>query len=111
MPKSGSARGVRLICPKCTAKFTVVAFLTQAVNAAEYWKQRADEHDCEGHAKALAAMKSSDGTKTPQKPPKAAEKGKKCPWPQPRHWKDPRPPVPNQPRLLIVNGTSAGACR
>ena len=48
MPKSGSARGVRLICPKCTAKFTVVAFLTQAVNAAEYWKQRADEHDCQG---------------------------------------------------------------
>ena len=77
MPKSGSARGVRLVCPKCTAKFTVVAFITQAINAAEYWKQRAEEHDCEGHAKMLATMRSGDGTKNPLKASKAAAKGKK----------------------------------
>ena len=76
MPKSGSARGVRLVCPKCTARFTVVAFLTQAVNAAEYWKQRAEEHDCAAHEKMLAAARSSDGTKNPLKASKAAARGK-----------------------------------
>jgi hypothetical protein len=43
----------------------------------EYWKKRAEEHDCEAHAKMLTAMKSSDGTKNPLKASKAAAKGKK----------------------------------
>ncbi|HUK90724.1 MAG TPA: hypothetical protein VLZ81_10020 [Blastocatellia bacterium] len=76
MPKSGSARGVRLTCPKCAAKFTVVAFVSQTINAVEYWKNRAQEHDCEGHAKAMATMKSGDGIKNPLKASKAAAKGK-----------------------------------
>ena len=76
MPKSGSARAVRLTCPKCAAKFTVVAFLSQAINATEYWKGRAEEHDCEGHAKQLASMKAGDGVKNPLKASKAAAKGK-----------------------------------
>lgn len=75
--RSGSARGVRLTCPKCAAKFTVVAFVSQAIGAAEYWKARAQEHDCEAHAKMLFAMKNSDGTKNPLKASKAAAKGKK----------------------------------
>jgi hypothetical protein len=77
MPKSGTARATRLICPKCTAKFTVVAFVSQTIDAVEYWKARAEEHDCEGHAKAMYAMQHSDGTKNPLKASKAAAKGKK----------------------------------
>lgn len=77
MAKSGAARGVRLTCPKCAAKFTVVAFISQAINAAEYWKMRAEEHDCAAHAKMLDAMKNSDGTKNPLKASKAAARGKK----------------------------------
>jgi hypothetical protein len=77
MPKAGSARGVRLTCPKCSSKFTVVAFVSQQINAVEYWKNRAQEHDCEGHAKAMYAMQNSDGTKNPLKASKAAARGKK----------------------------------
>ena len=77
MARRGSGRAVRLNCPKCFSAFTVVAYLSQGIMANDYWKQRAEEHDCEGHAKALAAMKSSDGTKNPLKASKAAAKGKK----------------------------------
>src|SRR5215813_10497751 len=76
MAKRGSARAVRLTCPKCASRFTIVAFLSQAITAAEYWKQRAEEHDCDAHAKAMAAMRNSDGTKNPLKASKAAAKGK-----------------------------------
>jgi hypothetical protein len=54
----------------------VVAFLSQAIDAAQYWEQRASEHDCAAHAKAIDAMKRSDGTKNPLKASKAAAKGK-----------------------------------
>lgn len=77
MARKGSARAVRLTCPKCMSRFTVVAFLSQAINATEYWKTRAAEHDCEAHAKAVDAMRTSDGTKNPLKASKAAAKGKK----------------------------------
>jgi hypothetical protein len=76
MARRGSARAVRLTCPKCTAKFTIVAFVSQAIGAAEYWKERAQEHDCESHAKALESMRASDGTKNPLKASKAAARGK-----------------------------------
>src|SRR5215470_10785494 len=76
MAKRGSARAVRLTCPKCASKFTIVAFLSQAITAAEYWRQRSEEHDCDAHAKAMAAMRNSDGTKNPLKASKAAAKGK-----------------------------------
>jgi hypothetical protein len=76
MPKSGSARAVRLTCPKCAVRFTVVAFISQAINASEYWKGRAEEHDCDGHAKQLLAAKSGDSLKNPLKASKAAAKGK-----------------------------------
>lgn len=72
----GSARAVRLTCPKCAAKFTIVAVLSQAISASEYWKQRAREHDCAAHAKALEGMRASDGTKNPLKASKAAARGK-----------------------------------
>ncbi|HXG65040.1 MAG TPA: hypothetical protein VNO70_08020 [Blastocatellia bacterium] len=77
MAKRGAARGVRLTCPKCTSKFTVVAFVSQGVDAAAYWKQRAEEHDCAAHAKMLDAMRGGDGTKNPLKASKAAARGKK----------------------------------
>lgn len=77
MARSGAARGVRLTCPKCASRFTVVAYVSQGIDAAEYWKNRAAEHDCDTHAKMLAAMKSSDGTKNPLKASKAAARGKK----------------------------------
>ena len=76
MAKRGSARAVRLTCPKCAASFTIVAFLSQAINASEYWKDRAGEHDCNAHAKQLAAIRSSDGTKNPLKASKAAARGR-----------------------------------
>jgi hypothetical protein len=76
MARRGSARAVRLTCPKCTAKFTVVAFLTQAIDAAAYWQERINDHDCAAHEKALDAMRRSDGTKNPLKASKAAAKGK-----------------------------------
>jgi hypothetical protein len=55
----------------------VVAFLSQGINADEYWKARAEEHDCDTHAKSLAASRSGDGTKNPLKASKAAARGKK----------------------------------
>ena len=75
--RRGAARGVRLTCPKCAETFTVVAFLSQGIDAAEYWKARADEHDCDSHAKMLASARSGDGTKNPLKASKAAARGKK----------------------------------
>jgi hypothetical protein len=77
MAKRGTARAVRLTCPKCASPFTVVAFLSQGINADEYWKARAEEHDCDVHAKTLAAARSGDGTKNPLKASKAAARGKK----------------------------------
>ena len=77
MAKRGAARAVRLTCPKCASPFTVVAFLSQGINADEYWKARAEEHDCETHAKAMASARSGDGTKNPLKASKAAARGKK----------------------------------
>ena len=77
MAKRGAARAVRLTCPKCAEEFTVVAFLSGGIDASDYWKTRAEEHDCEAHSKALAAMRSGDGTKNPLKASKAAAKGKK----------------------------------
>ena len=74
--RRGTARAVRLSCPKCAAKFTVVAFLSSGINANEYWRSRSEEHDCEAHAKSVTAMQSSDGTKNPLKASKAAAKGK-----------------------------------
>jgi len=77
MAKRGTARAVRLTCPNCASPFTVVAFLSQGIDASEYWKARAEEHDCAAHAKALDAMRRSDGTKNPLKASKAAMRGKK----------------------------------
>ena len=76
MAKRGSARGVRLTCPKCASAFTVVAFISQGIDATDYWKARAEEHDCDAHAKMLAAARSGDGTKNPLKASKAAARGK-----------------------------------
>lgn len=75
--RRGSARGVRLTCPKCAVPFTVVAYLSQGIVATEYWKTRAAEHDCAGHVKMIEAMRKSDGTKNPLKASKAAARGKK----------------------------------
>ncbi|MFY9611358.1 MAG: hypothetical protein WAU45_22450 [Blastocatellia bacterium] len=77
MAKRGTARAVRLTCPNCASPFTVVAFLSQGINADEYWKARAEEHDCDAHAKSLASSRSGDGTKNPLKASKAAARGKK----------------------------------
>jgi hypothetical protein len=51
--------------------------LSQGIDASEYWKMRAEEHDCEAHQKTLDAMRRSDGTKNPLKASKAAARGKK----------------------------------
>jgi hypothetical protein len=51
--------------------------LSQGIDAAEYWKTRAAEHDCEAHVKALDSMRRGDGTKNPLKASKAAMRGKK----------------------------------
>ena len=77
MAKRGAARAVRLTCPKCASPFTVVAFLSQGIDAASYWKSRAEEHDCDAHAKLLASSRSGDGTRNPLKASKAAARGKK----------------------------------
>ena len=74
--RRGAARAVRLSCPKCASRFTVVAFLSKGVDANEYWRKRSEEHDCETHAKSVAAMQSGDGTKNPLKASKAAAKAK-----------------------------------
>jgi hypothetical protein len=65
-----------LNCPKCLGAFTVVAFLSQKIDANEYWKARAEEHDCAAHEKMLAASRSGEGTKNPLKASKAAARGK-----------------------------------
>jgi hypothetical protein len=75
--RRGAARAVRLNCPKCAESFTVVAFISQGIDAASYWKTRAEEHDCDSHAKMLASARSGDGTKNPLKASKAAARGKK----------------------------------
>jgi len=77
MAKRGTARAVRLTCPKCASPFTIVAFLSQGIDATDYWKARAEEHDCAAHQKAIDAMRKSDGTKNPLKASKAAMRGKK----------------------------------
>ena len=76
MAKRGSARAVRLTCPKCAGAFTVVAFLSQGIAANDYWKARAEEHDCGAHEKMLAGSRSGEGTKNPLKASKAAARGK-----------------------------------
>lgn len=76
MAKRGTARAVRLNCPKCFSAFTVVAFLSQGIDANEYWKARAEEHDCAAHEKTLTASRSGEGTKNPLKASKAAARGK-----------------------------------
>ena len=68
-----TARGVRLNCPKCATAFTVVAFLSQGIDASDYWKARAEEHDCAAHQKLLDSMKNADGTRNPLKASKAGE--------------------------------------
>jgi hypothetical protein len=75
--RRGAARAVRLICPRCAGIFTVVAFIAKGIDAASYWRSRAQEHDCEAHAKRLAAMRAADGAKNPLKASKAAARGKK----------------------------------
>ena len=77
MAKRGAARAVRLNCPRCASPFTVVAFISQGIDAASYWKSRAEEHDCDAHAKMLASARSGDGTRNPLKASKAAARGKK----------------------------------
>ena len=77
MAKRGSARAVRLTCPKCASAFTVVAFISQGIEANEYWKARAEEHDCAAHEKMLSSARSGDGAKNPLKASKAAARGKK----------------------------------
>jgi hypothetical protein len=76
MAKRGAARAVRLNCPKCFSAFTVVAFLSQGIQANEYWKARAEEHNCAEHEKMLAASRSGEGVKNPLKASKAAARGK-----------------------------------
>ena len=76
MAKRGAARAVRLNCPKCLMPFTVVAFISQKIDANEYWKARAEEHDCSAHEKMLASSRSGEGTKNPLKASKAAARGK-----------------------------------
>jgi hypothetical protein len=77
MAKRGSARGVRLTCPKCFGAFTVVAYLSQGINANEYWKARAEEHDCASHEKLMVTARSGEASKNPLKASKAAARGKK----------------------------------
>ena len=77
MAKRGAARAVRLNCPKCFSAFTVVAFLSQGIEANEYWKARAEEHDCGAHEKMLSSARSGDVSKNPIKVSKAAARGNK----------------------------------
>jgi hypothetical protein len=77
MAKRGSARAVRLTCPKCSSAFTVVAFLSQGIAANDYWKARAEEHDCAAHEKIMASARSGDASKNPLKASKAAARGNK----------------------------------
>jgi len=77
MAKRGAARAVRLKCPKCFGAFTVVAYLSQGINANEYWKTRAEEHDCAAYEKLMATARSGEASKNPLKASKAAARGKK----------------------------------
>jgi len=77
MARRGAARAVRLNCPKCFSVFTVVAYLSQEIAANDYWKARAEEHDCASHEKMIAAARSGDASKNPLKASKAAARGKK----------------------------------
>jgi hypothetical protein len=76
MAKRGTARAVRLKCPKCFSAFTVVAFLSQGIEANEYWKARAEEHDCAAHEKILVSSRLGESSKNPLKASKAAARGK-----------------------------------
>jgi hypothetical protein len=51
-------------------------FSLSGIDANEYWKARADEHDCAAHEKMLASSRSGEGTKNPLKASKAAARGK-----------------------------------
>jgi len=77
MAKRGAARAVRLNCPKCSSPFTVVAFISQGIDANEYWKARAEEHDCAAHEKLMVTARSGEASKNPLKASKAAARGKK----------------------------------
>lgn len=76
MAKRGAARAVRLTCPKCSSPFTVVAFLSQGIEANEYWKARAAEHDCAAHEKMIASSRLGESSKNPLKASKAAARAK-----------------------------------
>lgn len=76
MARRTSARAIRLKCPKCMSAFTVVAYISNAIDRMEYLKQREQEHDCAAHAKLLAQQQNGDGTKNPLKASKAAARGK-----------------------------------
>lgn len=56
--------------------FTVVAYISNAIDRMEYLKQREQKHDCAAHAKMLAQQQNGDGTKNPLKASKAAARGK-----------------------------------
>lgn len=58
-----SAKPVRLICPKCTAAFTIVAFISKGIDKETYYRQRAAEHDCAAHAQ----RQNGNGFKDPLK--------------------------------------------
>jgi hypothetical protein len=76
MAKRGAARAVRLNCPKCFSAFTVVAYLSQGIAANDYWKARAEEHDCASHEKMVASSRLGESSKNPLKASKAAARGK-----------------------------------
>ena len=76
MARKGSGRAVRLNCPKCFSAFTVVAYLSQGIAANDYWKARAEEHDCASHEKMLASSRLGESSKNPLKASKAAARGK-----------------------------------
>jgi hypothetical protein len=57
-----AAKPIRLICPQCSAAFTVVAFIPKGVDKEAYYRQRAAEHDCSANGK-----KPETGFKDPLK--------------------------------------------
>ena len=77
MAKRGTARAVRLTCPKCASPFTVVAFLSQGINADEYWKARSRRARLRYSRQSYGIGEIGDGTKNPLKASKAAARGKK----------------------------------
>ena len=70
MAKRGAARAVRLNCPKCSSAFTVVAFLSQGIDANQYWKARAEEHDCAATKKCLQRRVRVKEPRTRSRPPR-----------------------------------------